>query len=273
MSYLERISRNIGLLKLEEQQKIRSCKIAILGTGGIGGPLALNLVYSGCQNLVLVDYDKVEITNLNRQPFTVFDIGKYKVDTLGDQLAQIDPTIRIEKYLKIDESNIETVLRDVEIAVLSLDGPAGSILVARTARTMGIPIIESWATPYLFARWFTSDSIDYESCYGLGTQALSISEIEADRDLQKGIYRKFVDFVFSIPGIKDFYTRDAMYFEQFMKGEAPARSFAPYVWGNSMFASHEIIFAGILQKKPKILAPQVIAFDPMNMSIIEYKSG
>ncbi len=269
MSYRERISRNIGLITPEEQQEIRMCKIAILGTGGIGGPLALNLVYSGCQNIVLVDYDKVEISNLNRQPYTTLDIGKNKVDALAEHLIRIDPQIHIEKYDKIDESNIAQILEDVMIGVLSLDGPVGSILVTRFARTKGIPIIESWATPYLFSRWFTPDSIDYETCYDLNTQSFSISQIENDNALQKEIYRKFIDFVYSIPGIKEYYQRDREYFEQFIKGEAPARSFAPYVWGNSIFTAHEIIFSGILKKKPMIRAPKVIAFDPLTMKIIE----
>ena len=268
MTYQERISRNIGLLTQDEQEQLRTSTIAILGNGGIGGPIALNLCYAGCQHLVLADFDTVEPSNLNRQPFTSEDIGKNKADVLSEHLKRIDPELQIRIYHRLDERNIDEVLSGVKFAVLSLDGPAGSILVTRAARKKGIPVIEGWTTPFLFARWFTWNSIEYESCYGLSTQSLSFSELENNKDIQKQIYRKFVDFVFSIPGIKEFYQRDPVYFQQFMEGKLPTRSFAPYVWGNAMFVVHELIFAGILEKKPKTLAPNVIAFDPLSMRII-----
>lgn len=65
-------------------------RIAILGTGGLGAPLALQLAHVGCGNLVLCDQDEVELSNLNRQPFVVADIGKKKVDVLAARLRQIN---------------------------------------------------------------------------------------------------------------------------------------------------------------------------------------
>jgi predicted ThiF/HesA family dinucleotide-utilizing enzyme len=269
MSYEQRISRNIGLLTEAEQQKISTSKIAVLGTGGIGGPLALNLCYAGVQNFVLADFDTVELTNLNRQPYTQDHIGKYKVDALAENLMKIDSQCTIEKFYKINETNVHEVLKDVVIIVLSLDGPAGSILISRTARELGIPVVEAWATPFVFTRWFTSDSIAYESCYEMGTESMTFAEMESDSGFAKRMYRKYVDFVFGIPGIKEHYQTDREVYEKFLRMEISARSFAPLVWQNSIYLSIEVIYAGLLGKKEMIIAPKVRAFDPFTMQIVE----
>ncbi|MBD3350081.1 MAG: hypothetical protein GF364_01185, partial [Candidatus Lokiarchaeota archaeon] len=158
-SYIQQFERNIGIVSLAQQDKIKNAKIAILGTGGLGAPVALQLAYSGCENLVLVDYDKIEKSNLNRQPFKLEDIGRFKVDVLARELIKINPHINIKKSHKIDEKNIYSILDGIDVISLSLDGPYGSILVSRKARELGIPILESWAIPYLFSWWFTKESL------------------------------------------------------------------------------------------------------------------
>ena len=81
-SDLKRFSRQIILkeLGISGQKKIFSAKILVVGAGGLGCPLLLYLANSGVQNIGIVDHDKVELSNLNRQIlFTTDDIGKYKV--------------------------------------------------------------------------------------------------------------------------------------------------------------------------------------------------
>ena len=72
------ILKNVGF---SGQNKIFSKKILVIGIGGLGCPLLLYLARSGIKNLGIVDGDKVEISNLNRQIlFNIKDLGKYKVD-------------------------------------------------------------------------------------------------------------------------------------------------------------------------------------------------
>jgi len=79
---LERFSRQIILKKIGAigQKKIFSSKVLVIGAGGLGCPLMLYLANSGVGNLGIVDHDKINISNLNRQVlFTPNDVGKYKV--------------------------------------------------------------------------------------------------------------------------------------------------------------------------------------------------
>ncbi|MHA2287696.1 MAG: HesA/MoeB/ThiF family protein [Promethearchaeota archaeon] len=132
--YWEHVIRNIGPITFDEQETIRTSRIAVLGVGGLGGPLAENLVRAGCQNLVICDFDVFDESNLNRQICTTEDIGKRKIDVVESFLHKIDPEVSIRKFFKITQKNINSVLDDVKVIALTLDDPATSIFIAREAR-------------------------------------------------------------------------------------------------------------------------------------------
>lgn len=145
--YWEHVIRNIGPITFEEQELIRTSRVAVLGVGGLGGPLAENLVRAGCQNLVICDFDVFDMSNLNRQICTTDDLGKRKIDVVELFLKKIDPEIEVRKFFKITQQNIDEVLKGVKVIALTLDDPATSIFIAREARKKGIPMIESWGVP------------------------------------------------------------------------------------------------------------------------------
>ncbi len=151
--YWEHVIRNIGPITFEEQEKIRTSKVAVLGVGGLGGPLAENLVRAGGQNLVICDFDVFDESNLNRQICTNEDIGKRKIDVVAEFLQKIDPEVNIRKFFKITQQNIEEILEGVKVVALTLDDPATSIFIAREALKRGIPMIESCnSVKLLFSR-------------------------------------------------------------------------------------------------------------------------
>lgn len=267
--YGTQIERNIGLVSIEDQEKIKTSKIAILGTGGIGAPAALELAYAGCEHMVLCDFDKVDPSNLNRQPFTREDIGKYKVDVLAQNLLKINPDIKIEKDYEVTEQNIDKILDEVSVAALSLDGAFGSIVVARTARVKRIPVIETWAVPYLFCWWFTDYSTDYETAYGLTTQAMKLADIKSDASVQMGIKQGMIKKLLAFPGITQTYNREWGALNLLLEGKIPLRSFAPIVWLNGSLMAMEIVYAGLLKIKPKVLAPQIEAYDYLRNQMIK----
>ena len=269
-SYWERVTRNIGPIKFDEQETIRTSRVAVLGVGGLGGPLAENLVRSGCQNLVICDFDVFDESNLNRQICTIEDIGKRKIDVMEEFIRKIDPEVAIKKFFKITERNIDAVLEDMKVVALTLDDPATSIFIARECRKRAIPMVESWAIPFLFTWWFTPNSVDYENCYGLDTYHYSYSELSnLKKEINLATYQVFLPKVFAMPGVREKYDREQGAFEEVMNGSIGARSFAPFVRITADFLSVDIIFSGILGIKPKNLAPNLKGFDYINMEVKE----
>jgi hypothetical protein len=268
--YWEHVIRNIGPITFQEQETIRTSRVAVLGTGGLGGPLSENLVRAGCQNLVICDFDVFDESNLNRQICTTEDIGKKKIDVLESFLCKIDPEVSVNKFFKITQNNIVSVLKDVKVVALTLDDPATSIFIARESRKRGIPMIESWGIPFLFTWWFTPESVDYETCYGLDTKEFDYYELtKLKNEINLATYQALLPKVFTIPGVREKYDREPGIFEEMMSGNIGARSFAPFVRITADLLSVDIIFSGILGIKPKNLAPHLKGYDYINMEVRE----
>ena len=115
----ERFEKQIILKKvgLVGQKKINNAKVLIIGIGGLGCPLLNYLASSGVCNIGIVDFDKVELSNLNRQIlFNTSDIGKFKVNQAKSKINKIYKKIKIKTYrIKISEKNIESIIKDYDI--------------------------------------------------------------------------------------------------------------------------------------------------------------
>ena len=92
---MEKYSRNRIYVSDEEQLKISQVRI-LLGGAGIGSIIAECALRFGFENITIVDGDKVEESNLNRQNYVKEDIGKYKAETLGERLLKINPNSKIK---------------------------------------------------------------------------------------------------------------------------------------------------------------------------------
>jgi hypothetical protein len=267
-SYKNLISRNIGLISLLDQEKLRKTSIVIFGMGGLGGPLAEQLVRVGCENLKICDNDKFETSNLNRQICSLNDIGKYKVDCIEKMLFKINPNINIQKYYKIDENNISDILNDVSIAALTLDDPIVSIIISRESRNKEIALIETWGIPYLWAWWFTSDSMDFETCYDLKTHNISIKELKQSDHFNQEIRKAIINKLLNFTDLKDIYDRERDHFKRMIDGSIPLISIAPIVRLNASFLAFDIIFSGVLKIKKMIKAPNILGYNYYNMKPI-----
>lgn len=101
---------------------LKTKAIGIAGCGGLGSNAAVALVRAGIGKLVLVDFDAVEESNLNRQYFFQSDIGKPKVDALAKHLKNINPDVELETYNeKIAPEKIEKFFKDVDILIEAFD--------------------------------------------------------------------------------------------------------------------------------------------------------
>ena len=99
-------------------------KIGIAGVGGIGSNVAVNLVRSGILWLRIIDFDRVESSNLNRQFYFHDQIGRPKVEALTENLCRIQPQLQIEAlHTRIDRFNCRLLLDDCDLIVEGFDQP------------------------------------------------------------------------------------------------------------------------------------------------------
>ena len=123
--YLNRYSRQIVLkdVGLSGQKKISSSKVFIVGAGGLGSPIADLLCRAGVGEIGIIDYDKVSLSNLNRQTlFNSNDVNQYKVQVLKKKLRKINPLVKINIFKKkIDKKNINYLISKYQIIVDASD--------------------------------------------------------------------------------------------------------------------------------------------------------
>ena len=99
------------------QKKIMSSKVLIVGMGGLGCPLSIYLAGLGVGKIGIVDYDKIELSNLNRQIiYSHKDIGKYKVDVAKKKINEFNNKLKIKSFKKkLNESNIKKIINEFDI--------------------------------------------------------------------------------------------------------------------------------------------------------------
>jgi sulfur carrier protein ThiS adenylyltransferase len=103
-------------------QKIKKSIVGIAGLGGLGSAIAIALARVGVGSLILVDFDLVEPSNLNRQQYFVHQIGMPKVEALPKNLALINPYVKVRTYQeKIDRNNAERIFKEAEVVVEAFD--------------------------------------------------------------------------------------------------------------------------------------------------------
>jgi sulfur carrier protein ThiS adenylyltransferase len=101
---------------------IRTASVGIAGLGGLGSTIAIALVRCGVGKLVLADFDVVEPSNLNRQQYSIDQIGQYKADALTANLHRINPYVEIEPHIvRLDEDNIGKVFEGVSVMLEAFD--------------------------------------------------------------------------------------------------------------------------------------------------------
>ena len=106
----------------ERQKRFKSACVAICGLGGLGSNIALALARAGVGKLILIDYDQVDITNINRQQYKASQIGMNKTEALGQNLREIAPYIEIKLHaVRVTEENAAELLCDADIICEAFD--------------------------------------------------------------------------------------------------------------------------------------------------------
>lgn len=106
----------------ELQDRLSSATVAVCGLGGLGSNIAISLARAGIGSLILIDFDRVDITNLHRQQYKASQIGEYKTDALTENLKEIAPYVEIQSHtVRVNESNAYDLLKDADIICEAFD--------------------------------------------------------------------------------------------------------------------------------------------------------
>ena len=105
-------------------EKVKKAFVAICGLGGLGSNIAVMLARTGVGKLLLIDFDVVEPSNLNRQSYYIKHLGMNKTDALKMQIQEINPYIEvITKNVLLNENNVGEILKDCNIVCEAFDNP------------------------------------------------------------------------------------------------------------------------------------------------------
>ena len=104
------------------QEKFSSATVAVCGLGGLGSNIAIALARAGIGKLLLIDFDRVDITNLHRQQYKANQIGLYKADALAENLLEIAPYTEMKTVTaKITEENFADLLKGADVVCEAFD--------------------------------------------------------------------------------------------------------------------------------------------------------
>lgn len=118
-------------------EKLKNARVAVAGLGGLGSNIALMLARAGVSTLHLIDFDEVDLSNLNRQQYFICHLGMYKTDAIKDEISRINPYINvITDCVKVTDENIDTLFKDDNIICEAFDNPdCKAMLVNRILET------------------------------------------------------------------------------------------------------------------------------------------
>jgi molybdopterin/thiamine biosynthesis adenylyltransferase/rhodanese-related sulfurtransferase len=145
LAELARYQRHLSLTEVGPagQEKLKAARVVVIGAGGLGSPSALYLAASGIGTLGLVDCDRVDISNLQRQVlYSTADVGRPKVELARERLQALNPEITVNAHaVELRASNIREVLGSYDIVLDGTDRLATRYLVNDACVLMGKPLV------------------------------------------------------------------------------------------------------------------------------------
>jgi sulfur carrier protein ThiS adenylyltransferase len=113
------------------QRKLSDTTVAVCGLGGLGSNIAVSLSRAGIGKLILIDFDRVDISNLHRQQYKITQIGMNKTDALSENLREITPYIILETHTeRITEENAANLLQNADIICEAFDNAECKAMLA-----------------------------------------------------------------------------------------------------------------------------------------------
>lgn len=229
---------NLGILSKDEQEKLRQAMVAIVGTGGAGGIMAIVLARSGIANFILVDPDVYSESNINRQIGCFIDtLGKYKSEVIKGEILRINPEANVTAYTKkLSLEELGEVIDSCDIYASEADDLAYSsysMVLAQQKKKFTITYMPSGLTGYILA--IPPDLtyiIDPTDLFG-GPKCLPYEELNdflTNSDCRGGRRWHIMQGKMRIE-----------WFKKWCRGETTLTQLCPSVWAGASLACIEII--------------------------------
>lgn len=138
---MKRYLRNIRVIGDEAQDSLGRKSVAVVGCGALGGQCAMSLAGAGVGRIVIIDFDTVCISNLQRQLyFSEADAGGFKADVLSERMSALNSEIEVVTVRKmLTPENAAGILNGMDFVVEATDNAASKMLVEKTCRSLGVP--------------------------------------------------------------------------------------------------------------------------------------
>ena len=148
----QRFARQLALPEIgpEGQQRLRKASVCIVGLGGLGSPAAFYLAAAGVGHLDLVDGDRVDLSNLQRQIlYTTADVGRPKVEAAADRLRALNPGVALRLWPgPLTPDNADEILTAANVVIDATDSPAAKFLIADRCHDHGRPYVHGGITAF-----------------------------------------------------------------------------------------------------------------------------
>ncbi|MBO5453356.1 MAG: tRNA threonylcarbamoyladenosine dehydratase [Clostridia bacterium] len=141
---LSQFSRTELMFGKDSTQKLKECRVAVFGIGGVGGTVVESLARSGVGTIDIIDNDTVSLTNINRQIIALnSNVGKFKVDVMEERIKDICPDITVNKYkcFFLPETSAEFDFSVYDYVVDAIDTVKGKIEIVEKAKQAGARVI------------------------------------------------------------------------------------------------------------------------------------
>ena len=191
--YWEIASRQMSIVTRSEQERFKDAKITVIGCGGIGGETIEMLARMGIGELVLVDKDAFDLSNLNRQTLaSIAELGLDKSAVAKEKVRLINPYVKVTTYNEhVDQTNIDKIIGDSNIVIDALDNVLTRVIVSRKAKEKGIPYIHGaiHGTLGQLTVFLPNSDKTYEEMFNLPSigKELDDETIEALKNVTSGV--------------------------------------------------------------------------------------
>lgn len=170
--YLTLFERNLGVFSERNQERLRQARVAIIGVGGIGGTVAIVLARSGVSSFLLVDPERYDPPDINRQVGCFSDtIGQYKTDVIAGEILRINPEAHVETHReRIPLEKTRYILKDCDVVVAEADDLAYSsklLYIAQELKKFAISAMPSGFVGYVMCFPPRRNPIQPETLFGL----------------------------------------------------------------------------------------------------------